>query len=152
MKSKENKHLGSRFDDFLAEEGIQISIMTNPVNAFEIPVVDLERAMHFYEAVFSFTFERADVDGNEMAWFPLHEDAPGISGALAKGDSYTPSIDGSRLYFSVQDIDAALAKATAAGGKMMYPKTDVGALGFVAEFEDSEGNRIALHMPSNVHP
>lgn len=28
---------------------------------------------------------------------------------------------------------------------MLYPKTSVGELGFVAEFEDCEGNRIALH-------
>ena len=32
------------------------------------------------------------------------------------------------------------------GGNILYPKTSVGDLGFVAEFEDSEGNRIALHQ------
>jgi predicted enzyme related to lactoylglutathione lyase len=29
------------------------------------------------------------------------------------------------------------------GGTILYPKTDNG-IGFVAEYEDSEGNRIAL--------
>lgn len=119
--------------------------MKNPVNSFEIPVSDLDRAVQFYEAVFSCALERAEVDGNEFAWFPIDNNAPGISGALAKGESYTPSTAGTRIYFSVDDIDATLAKVHAAGGKTMYPKTDVGDLGFVAEFEDSEGNRIALH-------
>jgi predicted enzyme related to lactoylglutathione lyase len=38
-----------------------------------------------------------------------------------------------------------LSKANANGGKTLYPKTSIGDLGWVAEFEDSEGNRIALH-------
>jgi hypothetical protein len=125
--------------------------MKNPVNSFEIPVDDLDRAARFYEAVFGCVLERAEVDGNEFAWFPIHNDAPGISGALAKGESYTPSTAGTRIYFSVDDIDATLQKVHTAGGKTMYPKTDIGDLGFVAEFEDSEGNRIALHMPSIDH-
>jgi predicted enzyme related to lactoylglutathione lyase len=125
--------------------------MTNPVNSFEIPVSDLDRAVHFYEAVFGYALERAEVDGNEFAWFPVDNDAPGISGALAKGESYTPSTAGTRIYFSVENIDATLAKVHAAGGKTMYPKTSVGELGYVAEFKDCDGNRIALHMRSNDH-
>ncbi|MDX2217317.1 MAG: VOC family protein [Oculatellaceae cyanobacterium bins.114] len=119
--------------------------MKNPVGYFEIPVNDLDRAIRFYEAVFGYDFERATVDGNEMAWFPLAEDAPGISGALAKGESYTPTTQGSLVYFSTDNIDDTLSKANSNGGKTLYPKTSIGDLGWVAEFEDSEGNRIALH-------
>jgi hypothetical protein len=36
-----------------------------------------------------------------------------------------------------------LKLATANSGQILYPKTDNG-IGYVAEFEDSEGNRIAL--------
>ncbi|WP_429039063.1 VOC family protein [Aeromonas media] len=52
---------------------------------FEIPVQDLERAIRFYEGVFEIALERVHIDGNEMALFPLDEQAPGCSGALAKG-------------------------------------------------------------------
>jgi predicted enzyme related to lactoylglutathione lyase len=55
---------------------------------FEIPVNDIDRAMIFYQKVFGFQFERTSIDGNEMAMFPNVEDGFGISGALAKGDSY----------------------------------------------------------------
>ena len=118
--------------------------MTNPVGYFEIPVSDLERATAFYEAVFGFDFERVTVDGNDMAYFPLHEGAPGITGALAKGDSYVPGRQGARLYFSTASIEATLARAVAAGGEVLYPKTSIGELGWVAEFGDSEGNCVAL--------
>jgi predicted enzyme related to lactoylglutathione lyase len=43
-------------------------------------------------------------------------------------------------------IDATLRNAISLGGRLIYPKTDTGDYGFVAEFEDSEGNCIALHM------
>lgn len=122
--------------------------MRNPVGYFEIPVNDLDRAIGFYEKVFGYDFERATVDGNEMAWFPLDENAPGISGALAKGESYVPSTAGTLVYFSTDDINQTLDKANASGGKTLYPKTSIGELGWVAEFEDSEGNRIALHSRS----
>ena len=123
------------------------SVVTNPVTYFEIPVTDLERAMKFYRAVFGVDFTRETVDGNEMAFFPFSEAAPGATGALAKGPTYKPSKDGSLVYFRASDIDAVLARAAAQGGKTLYPKTAIGAQGFVAEFEDSEGNRVALHSP-----
>ncbi len=112
---------------------------------FEIPVDDLDRAAAFYEQVLGATFERESVDGNEMALFTGESDADGIIGALAKGDAYRPSQSGPIVYFGVADIDAVLARAQARGAPVLYPKTAIGARGFVAEIGDSEGNRIALH-------
>ena len=120
--------------------------MSNPVFYFEIPVQDMDRAVEFYAKTFGVNFERQSIDGNEMALFPYDVGGEGATGALAKGDSYKPSLKGTRVYFSTSDIDATLQSAIAAGGKLIYPKTDIGDYGFVAEFEDSEGNCIALHM------
>ncbi len=121
--------------------------MANPVTYFEIPVADMARAVRFYEAVFETDLERQQIDGYEMALFAFEPGAHGATGALAKGDVYVPAKTGPVVYFGVSDIDAVLARATANGGKILYPRKDVGAFGTVAEFEDSEGNRIALHMP-----
>jgi len=115
----------------------------NPVSYFEIPVADMDRAIDFYEAVFSLSLERTVIDGHDMALFPYAEDARGVSGALAKGDSYVPSKSGPRIYFFVESIDETLGRALSKGGRVAYPKTSVGDL-WVAEFEDSEGNQIAL--------
>ncbi len=121
---------------------------TNPVVYFEIPVNDMQRAITFYRAVFGFTFEQEELDGYDMAFFPLNEDQPGITGALAKGDVYQPSHQGAILYFYTEDIDKALVNASLLGAQMLYPKTINTDHGFiVAEIEDSEGNRIALRQP-----
>lgn len=120
--------------------------MKNPVFYFEIPVRDMDRALAFYSKTFGVTFERQNIDGNEMALFPYQIGGEGATGALAKGESYEPSLKGTRVYFSTSDIDATLQNAITAGGKLIYPKTDTGDYGFVAELEDSEGNCIALHM------
>jgi uncharacterized protein len=124
------------------------SDMKNLVTYFEIPVNDLERAIKFYSVVFGCDFECLEIDGNDMAYFPAFADAPGITGALAKGESYVPSRQGSRLYFSSADIDESLRRVELAGGQTVYAKTSIGELGWVAEFEDSEGNCIALSQAS----
>jgi uncharacterized protein len=128
-------------------ENDKIKKVYNPVVYFEIPVTDIDRAMKFYTVVFNFTFKREVIDKNEMALFPFTEENPGISGALAKGEIYKPTKDGIVIYFNTENIDRTLKLATQNGAQILYSKTSNGDLGFVAEFEDSEGNRIALHQP-----
>jgi len=94
-------------------------------------------------AVFKFDFDKEIIDRNEMALFPFSDEIFGISGALAKGEIYKPTKDGVVIYFNTYDIDETLKLATSNGGQILYPKTDNG-IGLVAEFEDTEGNRIAL--------
>lgn len=124
-----------------AKEAVQVG---HPVFHFEIPVTDMARAVAFYEDVFDVALRQERVDGYPMAFFPRSDGAPGASGALAMGDVYRPTKEGVILYFDVPDIDATLARAKARGARVLYPKKDIGAGGFVAEIEDSEGNRIAL--------
>lgn len=116
----------------------------NPVNYFEIPVADMARAVRFYESVLLVDFEIAEIDGHPMALFPYVKDGAGVSGALAHGESYRPGRQGVRIYFAVDDIDATLGRAVEAGGRVLYSKTSIGEHGWVAEFEDSEGNCIAI--------
>lgn len=123
--------------------------MTHPVTYFEIPVTDMPRAIAFYGAVFGVAFEQTEIDGYEMALFPYTEGQEGPAGALAKGDVYRPTIDGALIYFHADDIDSVLARALKAGGEVLYPKKHNG-LGYVAEFKDSEGNRIALFQPEKA--
>ena len=108
------------------------------VSYFEISVSDLKRAMDFYSFVFGVDFEIKHIHGNEFAFFPNN------IGALAKGESYKPSKDGTRIYVTVERIDEIMKNVLEKGGKELFPKTSTGEFGFVAEFEDSEGNCIAL--------
>ena len=119
----------------------------NPVIWFEIPVTDIVRAKEFYEKVFDFKLESHDFDTMKMAWFPMSKDAPGAAGSLVQEDSYAPSLTetGVIIYFSVEDIEAILEKASGNGGEILQPKLAIGEYGFIGHFIDSEGNRIGLH-------
>jgi predicted enzyme related to lactoylglutathione lyase len=118
-------------------------------NAFgwvEIPVTDLERAKTFYGKTFGYEFQTQDMNEYKMAMFPMVPDGNGAGGALIKGPTYEPSYDGTVVYLSVGDINATLAKITANKGKVVKPKQNIGQYGSIAFFEDSEGNRVALHQ------
>ncbi|MFZ4863362.1 VOC family protein [Sphingobacterium sp. Mn56C] len=119
----------------------------NPVVYFEIPVNDINRAIRFYNTVFGFAFEKEQIDGNAMAHFPFEDSIRGISGSLAKGDSYIPSTRGVLLYFYTASIEETVKKAIENGAALVYPITENKDLGFaIAEIQDSEGNRIGLHQ------
>ena len=117
----------------------------NLVNWFEIPVRDIARAQAFYERVLQTTLALHDMGTFKMAWFPGSPDGLGATGTLMLAESYVPSQQGSMIYFSVADIDATLARVQANGGRTLNPKMPIGEHGFVAHFEDCEGNRVALH-------
>ena len=117
----------------------------NPVVYFEIPVLELDRACAFYSKVFETTLTQEVIDGYQMAFFESSAESFGATGALVVGDVYIPSHQGCFLYFGVESIDETVARALQYGGSVMYPKKSNGDLGFVAEIQDTEGNRIALH-------
>ncbi len=122
-----------------------VAAKINLANWFEIPVKDLDRAVKFYEKVFDVKLSSEEMGGMKMALFPFTQDAPGAAGALIKGESYEPSHAGTVVYFSVEDIPETLRRITANGGKTVMPKTGIGQYGFIAQYEDTEGNRLAIH-------
>lgn len=123
----------------------------NPANWFEIPVSDLSRAKTFYETILALEITESEMGPNKMGWFPMEMGAAGSAGTLIKGDGYTASHDGSLVYLHVDAIDPTLDLIEGNGGKTLMPRMDIGQHGFVAHFEDTEGNRVALHE-SPVNP
>ena len=125
-----------------------MELNSNPVGWFEIPVSDMERAVKFYETVFSFNLEIQNFGGFEMAWFP-YADKPGAPGSLVHDEKfYKPSQDGVLIYFSSPsgDLKNELDKVESAGGKVLMQKKNISEeIGFMGMISDTEGNRIALH-------
>ena len=117
----------------------------NPVNWFEIPVSDLNRAKSFYESVLGIEITEMDMGPKRMGWFPMEMGAAGATGALIQGDGYTPSHDGSLVYMHVDAIDPTLEAVNDAGGSTLVSRSSIGEHGFIAHFADTEGNRVALH-------
>ncbi len=118
------------------------AVKTNIANWFEIPVKDLDRAGKFYETVFDV---KLTLEGH-AAFFPYTREGVGAAGSLTKFESYEPSHSGTLVYLGVDDIDDILRKVNANGGKTLLPKTRIGisGFGFIAHFEDCEGNRVGL--------
>jgi predicted enzyme related to lactoylglutathione lyase len=122
---------------------------TNMVGWFEIPVLDMNRAKTFYEAVFGIKIQVEQFGETNMGWFPSSDDpeARGASGSLVQNPLfYKPSANGVLVYFSSPGIDYELQKVEEAGGVLLQGKTLIREdIGYMALFLDTEGNRIALH-------
>ena len=118
----------------------------NLVGWFEIPVIDMERAIKFYNTIFDITVTKIDAGGLEMASFPIVEGGYGAGGALVKQpDFYSPSDKGILIYFATEDIPKVLKIVAASGGKVLQEKKQITPNTYMGLFLDSESNRIALH-------
>jgi predicted enzyme related to lactoylglutathione lyase len=127
-----------------------ISLMTNSISWFEIPVTDLNRAQQFYETIFGVQLSPIDLPNIKMRVFPVNDQINGVTGALADtgGTFHKPSAsDGPLLYLNANpDVQRVLDKVETAGGKILVPKTEIAPeFGHMAVFIDSEGNRIGIH-------
>lgn len=115
------------------------------INWYEIPATDMERATTFYNAIFDTQLIPMEVSaGFPMAMFPSES---GTTGAVIAGEGYKPvGADGCRVYLNGgADLQTVLDRVDGAGGTILDPKRSIGENGFVAFFEDTEGNHIGLH-------
>jgi uncharacterized protein len=126
-----------------------MSASSKTVAWFEIPSVDFDRAVRFYEAALDVKLNRQEVGGQPIAIFGYEEPATG--GAIVHSQSMTPSDDGVLLYLNAQpSVDATLARVEKAGGKTDGPVIRLPQdIGYIAFFRDSEGNRLGLHSLTN---
>ena len=121
--------------------------MKNAINWFEIPSSDFERAKSFYEKVLDTKMETHSMEGAgmKMGFFPADWEN-GIGGGIAYGPGYEPSDKGTLVYLNGgDDLSVPLSRVEDAGGKIVVPKTSLGPNGFMAQFIDSEGNKVAFH-------
>jgi predicted enzyme related to lactoylglutathione lyase len=119
----------------------------NSLNWFEIPAKDITRAKSFYENIFGIKMESQEMMGMKMAFFPSEPNSGKASGGLVQSPNHKPSTDGSVVYLNANPkMDAVLEKIEKAGGKVVMPKTMINdAVGNMAQFIDTEGNKVALH-------
>ena len=129
--------------------------MQNAISWFEIPTTDINRAQKFYETIFGITMMPMDMPKIKMRMFPLDDSMNGVGGTLVdSGGFHKPSeTDGPLIYLNGNpDVQHVLDKVEAAGGKITVPKTTISPeYGDMAVFNDTEGNRIALHnIPASM--
>lgn len=120
--------------------------MKHAINWFEIPVKNFERGKKFYSAILGKEIQQMEHPTLKYGMLPFDMKQEGVGGAIVKGEGYEPSSKGSLIYLNGgDDLDKVLSKVEKAGGKILLPKTSLGPNGFMAQFKDTEGNRVALH-------
>lgn len=124
--------------------------LKNALSWFEIPATDIRRAKKFYEEVFDVQLQELILnDQLKMQLFPVEEGT--IGGSLVEHkDFYKPGHQGPLLYLNANpDVQVILDRIKKSDGKVLVPKTQISPdFGYMAVFEDSEGNRVALHSVS----
>ena len=114
---------------------------------FEIPADDVKRAENFYKKTFGWGIESmpemkytivrtVEVDDKFMP-----KESGAINGGMFKR---TDDLKNTLITINVKDIDKALKTIEKNGGKIARKKTNVGDMGFVAYFKDTEGNCVGL--------
>lgn len=119
----------------------------NALSWFEIPAEDFERARRFYSTIFAYEMPVMPVGDSTLGVLPYDATAGGVGGAINKNPSARPSPHGTLVYLNGgDDLAAVLDRVPGAGGRIVMPKTMVTPeIGFIALFEDSEGNIVGLH-------
>lgn len=115
------------------------------INWFDIPAVDINRAVKFYSNVLNLDLEVIDCGDEKMACFP---EINGVSGAISQLKGFNPSSDGIQITFDGgEDLSEMLENVISAGGKIIKGKTkiEVEGRGYFALINDSEGNTIGLY-------
>jgi predicted enzyme related to lactoylglutathione lyase len=111
---------------------------------FDVPCVDLDRAIAFYSAVLGCKVDKQEGPGFSMGILP-HEGAA-VGGCLVATKDNRPSDHGILIYLNCNGrLDEAVSQVQSHGGSILEPKHSIGPHGHRALIRDSEGNRVALH-------
>ena len=122
--------------------------MKSHISLFEIPVMDISRAVNFYQAILDINIEKMEMPGMEMGIFPYEKQM--VTGVLMKSEGNKPSADGVTIYLNGgHNLQTILDKVEKNGGKILMPKTaHADESGFFALFLDTEGNKLGLNSPN----
>ena len=113
---------------------------------FELPFDNAERANKFYADVFG--WKSSQWNGPEEYYLQETggDDEPyGIGGALIGRESAV-NFGGTLVVINVDDLDAYVAKVSAAGCEIVTPRTVIPGVGWFANFRDTEGNVVGMFM------
>lgn len=108
----------------------------------EIPVIDIDRAIAFYNTVFNTDMTKDDSGPNPMAMFPT-DNGTGVAGHIYPG---TPAVEGTgpTIHFSIPDtLEETTARVKSAGGKVLSEAFEIPGGKFIY-CQDPDGNSISL--------
>lgn len=110
----------------------------------EIPTTNFQKAKKFFGGVFGWTFE----DRPEIKYVLFK------TGGSPNGGFYLvkkmPKKGQVNVYIEVEDIDAILKEIKKAKGKVLLKKTQVGSMGWFAQFATPDGCFLSLWQAARL--
>lgn len=107
---------------------------------FELSAKDPARAGKFFREVFGWRFEQwGDADYWMITTGP--ESKRGINGALLVQRGLRSTVCNT---IEVDSIDQAIRQVKESGGRILVPKRTLAGVGYLAYFQDTEGNTLGL--------
>ena len=120
---------------------------------FEIHAEDPERAARFYDRVLGWEAKRWEGPVDYWLLTTGAGGEPGINGAIALRRGAAPTegeaVNAFVCTAEVEELDAAVEEATAAGGELAVPRMAVTGVGWLAYVKDTEGNMLGLMQPDD---
>jgi uncharacterized protein len=119
---------------------------------FEIHAEDPERAVRFYQSLFSWEFNKW---AGPMDYWLIKtgpDSQPGINGGMIRRQG---AIDGQAVIayvctIGVTAIDEILLAIPAKGGTIALPKMPIPGIGWLAYAKDTEGNIFGIMQPDSA--
>ena len=116
-----------------------------PVAWFEIPVTDVSRAKKFYGTVFGWTFTAFPAYGHDC--WRIKTGTPGLEGVFTP-QLYTVKTNGPILFMRVRDVETALTRVVALGGRIDRTRAAVKGFGSTVVVWDTDKNAIGILGPA----
>ena len=107
---------------------------------FAINADDVQRAKHFYEGVFGWSFS----PWGPPDYYQIKNGGDGLLGALQERRGIVPNQRATTFEpsFGVDDLKSTIAAIEAAGGKIVMQPYRIEGVGELIYFEDTEGNLV----------
>ena len=110
---------------------------------------DVARAKRFYADTLGWSFETMPMPGGGTYWVAKITDEP-VGGMFdISGPDFAGVPEGWMPYIAVDDVDARVKKAVAAGAKLMKPVFDVPNVGRIAILQEPGGAGIGWMTPTD---
>jgi predicted enzyme related to lactoylglutathione lyase len=113
----------------------------------ELLTKDVERAKAFYGQTIGWTFEAMPMPDGGTYWVAKIDGRPAGGIFPTTGPGFEKVPEAWMSYLAVDDVDARVAKATAAGARLMRPIFDVPGVGRIAILTEPGGAGIGWMTP-----
>ena len=114
----------------------------------ELMTRDAEKAKAFYAATLDWSFDAMTMPEGGTYWMAKVGDAPVAGIFTMDGPKFEGVPEHWFAYIAVDDVDASVGRAEAAGGKIRRPAFDVPGVGRIVILEDVNGAAMGWMTPA----